>query len=241
MPKKVRGFGRIFKRGSIYWISYYHRGREYRESTKSTKESMAGALLKQRLGESGRGKLIGPQDERVTVEELLTDLDVDYRNYGRASLRTLKTHIPPLIEQFRFARAVDVTTSRLQHAVAKWQAERVANATINRRLGSLKRAFNLAKDAQPPKVKVVPKFPRLPEHNARQGFFDKAEFFRVSGNLPDDGLRDFVEWAFFRLGCGKVRLPGSPGQLSTRRLGSSGSTHGMRKAANRDASCSEDR
>jgi integrase len=43
------------------------------------------------------------------------------------------------------------------------------------------------------KVKV-PAFPRLDEHNARQGFFERGEFLSLLAHLPDDGLRDFVEW-----------------------------------------------
>lgn len=29
------------------------------------------------------------------------------------------------------------------------------------------------------------------------GFFDKPTFFKLLAALPDDGLRDFVEWAFW--------------------------------------------
>jgi hypothetical protein len=55
----MRGMGRIFQRGSIYWIAFYHRGKEHRESSKSANESVARKLLKQRIGEAGQGKLVG--------------------------------------------------------------------------------------------------------------------------------------------------------------------------------------
>ena len=54
----MRGLGRIFKRADIYWIAYFHRCKEYRESSQSTKESDARRLLKKRLGEIGRGRLV---------------------------------------------------------------------------------------------------------------------------------------------------------------------------------------
>ncbi|HJQ82881.1 MAG TPA: site-specific integrase [Candidatus Binatia bacterium] len=76
-------------------------------------------------------------------------------------------------------------------------AGRRRRAGFNKRFTTLRRAFRLARQADPPKVGVVPTFPRLPEHNAREGFFDKADFFAVLGHLPDDGLRDFVEWAYW--------------------------------------------
>jgi hypothetical protein len=46
--------------------------------------------------------------------------------------------------------------------------------------------------------------PKLEERNARQGFFERGELLVVLAALPDDGLRDFVEWAS-RPGCARVR------------------------------------
>ena len=56
----MRGFGRVFERGSVWWIEYYHRGKEYRESSESDRESQAKKLLKKRLGEIGTGRLRDP-------------------------------------------------------------------------------------------------------------------------------------------------------------------------------------
>ena len=63
----MKGMGRIFKRGEVWWVAYSHRGHEYRESTKTTGtkgETLAGKLLKKRIGEIGRGRLIGPNEEQ---------------------------------------------------------------------------------------------------------------------------------------------------------------------------------
>src|SRR5436189_536722 len=76
-------------------------------------------------------------------------------------------------------------------------AKKSAPATINKRMTTLRRAFNLGRRATPPKVVTVPEFPRLPEHNAREGFFEKAELFAVLAQITDTGLRDFLEWAFW--------------------------------------------
>jgi hypothetical protein len=75
----MRGLGRTFRRGSVWWISYYHRGKEYRESSQSESESQARKLLKKRLGEIGNGKLVGPIEEKVTFEQLADDLIKDTR------------------------------------------------------------------------------------------------------------------------------------------------------------------
>src|SRR5439155_2085038 len=56
------------------------------------------------------------------------------------------------------------------------------------------------------KVRHVPKFPHLRENNARQGFCEWATFQALLAHLPDDGLRDFVEWAArTAMRCGEIR------------------------------------
>src|SRR5262245_6884774 len=141
----MRGFGRIFRRGEVYWVAYSYRGHEYRESSESSHETDARRLLKRRLTELGRGKLV--DEERLMVNELLEDLGTDSRIQQRRSLGTLETNLKAVRAAFGIDRAVDITTPRLRKVVAAWQAEGRANATINRRLAALQRAFSLAREA----------------------------------------------------------------------------------------------
>ena len=48
----MRGNGRVFRRGSIWWVAYYHDGHEYRESSKSRERTAAVRLLRLHLGGS---------------------------------------------------------------------------------------------------------------------------------------------------------------------------------------------
>jgi hypothetical protein len=113
-----RGFGRIYRRTKngvgygAYVIAYSWRGRDYRESTGSLDRNVARRLLKTRLAEMQQGRLAGPAAERVTVDELLADLVVDYRIHGRPSLRTLTGHQTALLAHLGGVRAVDVTMAR---------------------------------------------------------------------------------------------------------------------------------
>lgn len=197
--QRIEGFGYTYRRGEVWWVRYWHRGREYRESSKRpgmpSKDADAWKLLKKRHGEIYGKKFVGPQEERVTVEELLQDLVTDYQVRGRKSLPTLLVHLKPVRDAFGLERALDVTTPRVRKVVAQWQAEGAANATINRRLAALQRAFSLAKEAG--KLSTIPNFPTLEEHNARQGFFERGEFLTVLSHLPDQDLRDFTEWAYW--------------------------------------------
>lgn len=67
--------GMIYKRGKIYWIKYYHKGKSYRESTRSTKEADAKRLLKKRDGEISEGKLVGIYFDRVRFDEIEKRID----------------------------------------------------------------------------------------------------------------------------------------------------------------------
>ncbi len=37
----MRGIGRVFKRGSAFWVAYSYRGKEFRESSHSESEAQA--------------------------------------------------------------------------------------------------------------------------------------------------------------------------------------------------------
>src|SRR5262249_28326561 len=90
-----RGQGRVFQRGSYLWIGYYVHGKEQREVAKHVRRGEkieptergrheAQRFLKYRLGEiaaeqHGGRSFIGPQQERVTVNQLLDGLENDYK------------------------------------------------------------------------------------------------------------------------------------------------------------------
>jgi integrase len=190
----MRGLGRIFKRGSVYWIAYYHRGKEYRESSESESESQAKKLLKKRLGEIGTGKLIGPTEERVTFEELTEGLLRDYQVNKRKAVKIIEYPIKHLKVSFGLYKAFDLTTDRINAHIARRQQEGAKNATINRELAALKRMFSLA--VQAGKLSSKPYISTLEENNARQGFLDHGSFLALKENLPEH-LKDPVTFLYY--------------------------------------------
>ena len=110
----MRGFGRIFKRGSIYWIAYYHRGKEFRESSCSESEKQARGLLKKRIGDIGAGRFIGAREDRITFEDLASALTTDYQVNKRRSLRSAQLSISHLRKFFGPKRAIDITADRVK-------------------------------------------------------------------------------------------------------------------------------
>jgi integrase len=92
----------------------------------------------------------------------------------------------------------EVTTAKLRWYVARRLDEGRANATINRELAALRRAFNLARGDN--LVRQLPMFPMLPEQNTRRVFFELEEVNRVVRFLPDY-LQDGRSSPITRHGC----------------------------------------
>jgi integrase len=177
----------------VWWVEYFHRGRQHRESSHSTSRTDAVDLLKKRLGEIGRGRLIGPNVEKTTFEQLKAMLIADYKSNGRRSLDRAEDAVQHLATFFAETRAVDITTDRVLAYTAFRREEKAGNATINRELAALKRMFRLGEQAC--KVAQRPHIHMLEERNARKGFFEEDDFRAVLRELPE-ALRPIFEVAY---------------------------------------------
>ena len=177
--------GSIYRRGCIWWIKYYQRGRPFRESSRSPKISDAKRLLRKREGEAETGTLSGFRADRVYFEDLAEDLVNEYQRNNRKSLkwvrRRVEYHLAPF---FRGLRAEHITTDRVRAYIAKRQEQGASNGSINRELAAFKRMFNLAAQMTPPKVIRTPYIPMLKEHNVRKGFFEHKEYLALHRQLP---------------------------------------------------------
>src|SRR5215831_3457864 len=188
----MRGLGRIFKRGSVYWIAYYHRGKEYRESSESESESQARKLLKKRLGGINGGRFI-PNEDRLSFEDMVKDLENDYKINGKRSLSTALFRLSHLRDFFGLDRATDITPDRVRAYQAHRLAEGAANGTVNREVTILSRMLSLACNAG--QLSRKPRFQMLAENNVREGFLDHGSFLVLLDNLRDY-LRPLMEFLY---------------------------------------------
>lgn len=176
-----------------WWISYSHRGKRYEESSDSSNRMDAVRLLKRRLGEIGRGQLIGRDAERVTFEDLAKGLINDYTINGRRSTPRAEDALTRLRECFGDARALDITPDRVQGYIRSRLEAEAAPGTIDYELAILKRAFTLAvRDARLP---YRPYIPSLTLNNTRTGFSEAPEMKVILGHLSDD-IRSLVEFLY---------------------------------------------
>jgi integrase len=183
----MRGDGRVFKRGQLFWVQYYFRGKQVREpggfdGRGAATEAEARKKLKARMREIHGERYVGPQVERLAVADVLDSYKAHLRQKGAKSLESVAAHLKPVEHAFSMTRAVDVTTDRIRKYVEERLADKKQPATVNRGLQALRAAFRLA--MKEGRLSRVPYFPMLREDNARAGFFERGEFEAVATNLP---------------------------------------------------------
>jgi integrase len=207
----TRGQGRIFprERSSYWWISYWGHGKEQREVARHVRTGEkieateknrreAERWLKRRLGElaaeqHGGRAFVGPQQERVTINELLDGLERDYKLRDKWSVKVYSV-VKPLREYFGTWRAVEVTSEAAGKYIENLREDGYSNSTINHRAQLLRQAFKLA--IRNKVVSAAPFIPRLSEVGSeREGFFETRDFEAVVAHLPEY-LQDFARFGF---------------------------------------------
>jgi integrase len=191
---RPKGTGCVFRRGTVWWLKYSRCGRSYRESTHSSDKRKAEKMLKVRLAEITSGTFVGPQAERVRIQELAEDLLREYRINGRKSIDDVTArwnlHLKPF---FGVIRAMDVSSELIDRYVDSRQRQEAKNATINRELAALKRMYHLGMRSTPSKVLRLPNFPHLVENNVRKGFLEDGQYSRIVARCPELWFRTIVE------------------------------------------------
>jgi integrase len=196
--------GQIIARGKGVWLVRVFLGREpatgkraYLNKTIHGNKKDAEAYLAESLRERDLG---GTVPSKATVNSLLDALLLDYKvnrkSYAWAEI-VVRCHLRPYFGELPIPK---VGTTTVQRFIAARQEEGAANATINRDLALLRRAFHLGHDSTPPRVARVPKIPELREDNVRAGFFEHEAFLKIRAGMPEFWARLAVTFAYFT-GC----------------------------------------
>jgi len=196
-------FGSIYRRGNVYWIKYFVDGKPFYESSKSDRKGDAERLLEQRRVEIATGIHLDTEARRVRIGQLLDELLLDYEVNGKDHAwaeRVVRKHLRP-----DFARVLAAKLNRpaMMQYVRRRQESGAANATINKALALLHRAFVLGAEAG--KVGILPRFPKkLPENNVRKGFFEWDQFVSARTYLPPE-IKPVITFAYWT-GCRKGEI-----------------------------------
>ena len=177
-----------------WWLKYYQNGRAIRESTGTTKETVARRMLRLREGDVERGIPVNPKLGRLTFEEAAADIQNEYQVNGRRSIgeleRRIRLHLKPV---FGARRMAAITTADVRTFIRGRQEHRASNAEINRELAVLKRMYSLAVQGQ--KLHHRPYIPMLQENNVRTGFFEAEQFTALLSHLPAE-LQPVMQFAY---------------------------------------------
>ena len=195
-----RGQGSLVRyAGVATWFSVYcQRGAERRRTTGETDFKAARKAHKKFLDalaaeREGHKVLPAPLAARVTVGELLDDLEADFRLRGVKWWKQAKYHAAVVREWFGDTKATKLGAADVDRYIEAKQKEDYASASINRQTGLLAQALRLAHRRGT--LASVIAVRRLPERNARQGFLERADFDKVVASLPDY-LQDLVRFAY---------------------------------------------
>jgi len=200
--KRPRGTGAIYSRpgSENLWVGYTDANGNYvRESAGTSNKTEAQKFLKKRMEAVSGGNFLGPQVERITVDNLYDDLLQDYRTHGKDVEWAEGRWNVHLKDFFGGMRASRVGTSQIAAYVEKRQKEGAAKATLNRELALLRRAFFLGFDAEPQKVSRIPKFRKFivsEKGNERRGFAEEPQYRKLAELAKEPWLRGLLALAY---------------------------------------------
>ncbi len=189
--ERTHGDGRVFARtyrhddgtsSTVWHIAYYVGGRQFRESSKSSRESVAVRLLGRRLDEHRRGEYLGPKVDKTTYLDLEALLRNEYTVKRHRSLANAEFRLVYLQRFFGRHRVASITQGLLLQYVVERRADGAADATIAMELRLLRRAFTLGRGER--KVRDIPAFPTV-QGKVRKGFCSVEQIESVIDHLPD--------------------------------------------------------
>lgn len=188
-----------YRESSIYWIQYFIGGKRERENTHTENLEEARNLLKMREGDVGSGKLTGAS-HGLLFRELLDGVVTDYKINHRKSIADLMPRVNRVKAYFGERKPMAINAGEISKYIAMRMQEpghskgrNTANASINRELAIIRRAFSLG--IENGKIVTMPKVKKLKEDNIRKGFFEVKQFQSVRANLSGD-LQPMVTFAY---------------------------------------------
>jgi integrase len=190
MPKGEKGSSRPFLRpgGKIWYIRYRVPGesKDRWESSKSANKNDAIRLLNQRKKEIDDRKITAGNAMVADLLKLYLD---DQKRQKRHSQKQadgyVRLHLEPSLGKIK---ASDLTTKHIKSFIDQKQTAEYANATINRWLEALSKAYALAVKELPPLVYVSPDIKSLmldESLNVREGFLEHEQYIPLRNELPD--------------------------------------------------------
>lgn len=172
------------RESAVWWIQYYSHGHKIRESTETADHAEAKDFLKRKEGDATKGRITKSTERKVLYSELAELVENDYEINGFRSLVDIELrHRLHILPYFGKVKAVRIGEADIGRYILHRKGEKASNATVNRELANIKRAFTLG--IQKKLVSDRPHISMLEEDNVRQGFFEREQYEAVRAHLPE--------------------------------------------------------
>lgn len=215
--RRGRGEGSVRLRGGRWYVRIRQGGERREIGTEAQSRQEALTILRTMLNRAPAARAVA----RVRVRQLVERLRNDYRSRGQNlyDIERAWKHLEPV---FGDLHAEDVTTDLMQAYIASRTQSGAASQTVLHEIGKLRRMFKLGYSYTPRLVAEIPLFPTITVHNAREGFFDEADFLRIYAELAEHlkpmmlvafwiGWRraelQNMRWTELDLETGELRIP----------------------------------
>lgn len=137
----------LYKRGAVWWMSFTHRGRQYRQSTETEDRKLAIRIFDKLKGEIAEGKWFeAPQVEAYTFKELTDKYLTEYSavNKAASSQRRDKSLFDRLNKTFGRYDVAEITPAMISNYKVQRRGEGVSARTINYELTVMSHVFTIA-------------------------------------------------------------------------------------------------
>jgi integrase len=136
----------LFRRGRVWWISFVYRGKQYRQSTETSNRKLAKRIFDKVKGEIAEGKWF---EKLPGAEETFKELMKKYME-EHSPKKSPKQHIRDmsclghLLPYFGDYYLTEISPRLVNAYKVKRYQEKASPGTINRDLGLMRHAFNMA-------------------------------------------------------------------------------------------------
>lgn len=179
----------------FFWCKYYKNGKPFRESTKETEQVKAEKFLRKRIEETKKANFVGPQEKRLTLDDLEEAIKSDYIRNEKRSFDTVKDCLKPVRAHFQNDTLLQIADAK---RMEDYQEQRLkdgyARSSINRQVAYLRHGYNLLYDANRISIKLPAKL--LQGENVREGFINRPEFDALCVEIRDGDTVDIIRFAY---------------------------------------------
>lgn len=130
------------------------------------------------------GRYRGPEEERITVADLLDAYRTDLLTRGAKSMVSFEAHAKAVREALGPVKAVDLTADTVNRSRQRWLEHGKGEATTDRYLEALRAAYRLAVKQRRLGHDRVPYIELIRPNNRRTGFVDEEVFWKLHQALP---------------------------------------------------------